>query len=260
VGTQYSQMNNDHYIQLEQSRVDLSNPAMFVPVAQSSLPGAQISSADAAGVITTRAAGEEFFSAGTNRRMWRFTAVNFLCHDMEALNDITRPADWIRQDVTRSPGGDSRIYHNTCVGCHAGMDPLAGAFAYFEWDDMAERVVFTAGQVQAKYLINDNTFRGGYVTMDDSWRNEWRAGPNAALGWRAAASSGNGPKSLGVEVASSRRFSECQVSKVFERLCLREPGDPTDRAEIQRVADVFEAQSYSMQRVFAEISTYCMGN
>jgi hypothetical protein len=260
VGTQYSQMNNDHYVQLEQSRVDLSNPALFVPVAQSALPGAQISSADAAGVITTRAAGEEFFAAGTNRRMWRFTAINFLCRDMEALNDITRPADWIRQDVTRSPGGDSRIYHNTCVGCHAGMDPLAGAFAYFEWDDMAQRVIYTPGQVQGKYLINDNTFRGGYVTMDDSWRNEWRAGPNAVLGWRAAASSGNGPKGVGIEVASSRAFSECQVTKVFERLCLREPGDPTDRAEIQRVADVFEAQTYSMQRVFAEISTYCMGN
>ena len=29
--------------------------------------------------------------------------------------------------------------------------------------------------------------------------------------------------------------------------------------ELQRIADVFEAQNYSMKRVFAETATYCMG-
>ena len=32
------------------------------------------------------------------------------------------------------------------------------------------------------------------------------------------------------------------------------------RAEVDRIADVFEAQSYSMKRVFAETASYCMGN
>jgi hypothetical protein len=256
----YSQTDNNHYAALEANRVDLSNPALLIPVTQSGLPGSQISAGDAAGVITTRAAGEAFFSGGTNRRMWRYTAKNFLCRDMEALNDITRPSDRIRQDVTRSPGGDSRIFHNTCVGCHSGMDPLAGAFAYFEWDADLMRVVFTRGQVQRKYLINATTFPYGYVTTDDHWANYWRSGPNAALGWRAAASSGNGPKSLGMEVAMSRAFSECQVNKVFEHLCLRPPSNPAERAEVSRIADVFEAQNYSMQRVFAEVAVYCMGN
>ena len=87
-----------------------------------------------------------------------------------------------------------------------------------------------------------------------------RSGPNAALGWGAGPGAGNGAKSLGLEVALSRGFSECKVEQVFERLCLRHPGDPQDRAEIQRVADVFEAQAYSMKRVFAELAAYCMGN
>ena len=39
--------------------------------------------------------------------MWRFTAMNYLCRDMEALKDTSRPTDRIRQDVNRSPGGDS---------------------------------------------------------------------------------------------------------------------------------------------------------
>jgi hypothetical protein len=29
---------------------------------------------------------------------------------------------------------------------------------------------------------------------------------------------------------------------------------------VSRIADVFEAQNYSMQRVFAEVAVYCMGN
>jgi hypothetical protein len=260
VGTAYSHTDNAHYEALEANRVDLSNPAFLIATTQSGLPGAQIAAGDAAGVLTTRAAGEAFFSAGTNRRMWRYTAMNFLCRDMEALNDITRPSDRIRQDVTRSPGGDSRIFHNTCVGCHSGMDPLAGAFAYFEWDANLMRVVFTRGQVQPKFLINATTFPYGHVTTDDHWSNYWRSGPNAALGWRAVDSSGYGPKSLGREVAMSRAFSECQVQKVFQHLCLRPPSNPAERAEVSRIADVFEAQNYSMQRVFAEVAVYCMGN
>ena len=260
VNTPYSHTNNDHYIELEQNRVDLSNPAMLVPVAQSGLPGAQIDAANTAGVLTTRAAGEAYFKAGTNRRMWRFTSMNFLCRDMEELNDITRASNWVRQDVTRSPGGDSRIFHNTCVGCHNGMDPLAGAFAYFEWDNDMERVIYTPGMVQNKYLINQDAFPFGYVTVDDSWENYWRNGPNAVLGWRAANASGNGPKGLGEEVAMSRAFSICQVEHVFERVCLRTPRDATERAEVDRIATVFEGQNYSMKRVFAEVAGYCRGN
>jgi hypothetical protein len=257
--TAYSHTDNLHYEALEAARVDLSNPAFLMARTQSGLPGAQIAAGDAAGILTTRAAGEAFFSGGTNRRMWRYTAMNYLCRDMEALNDITRPSDRIRQDVTRSPGGDSRIFHNTCVGCHSGMDPLAGAFAYFEWDATQMRVVFTRDQVANKFLINSTVFPYGYVTTDDHWANYWRNGPNAVLGWRAA-SSGNGPKSLGQEVAMSRAFSECQVQKVFQHICLRPPGNPAERAEVSRIADVFEAQNYSMQRIFAEVAVYCMGN
>ena len=48
--------------------------------------------------------------------------------------DITRPPDRIRQDPSRSPGGDSRVFLNQCIGCHSGMDALAGAFAYYNYD------------------------------------------------------------------------------------------------------------------------------
>jgi hypothetical protein len=260
VSSGYSQTDNMHYQQLEQNNVDLSDPTKLVAHPQSTLAGSQIMSTEAAGVITTRAAAMAYFSAGTDRRMWRFTGINFLCRDMEQLNDITRPADRIRQDVTRSPGGDSRIFHNTCVGCHSGMDGLAGSFAYYQWDPDAMRMVFTRGQVQPKFLINATNFPGGYVTVDDSWVNFWRVGPNSNLGFRAGGGSGHGAQSLGVEIENSRAFSECQVTKVFTRVCQHAPATAADFAQVQTIANDFEAQNYSMKRVFAETAAYCMGN
>ena len=255
---QYSHTDNAHYEELEGSRADLSNPGVLMAASQSGLPGAVLPSAATAGVVTTRAAGEAFFSAGTNRRMFRFTSMNYLCRDLEDLKDTTRPTDRIRQDVTRSPGGDSTIFLNHCSGCHSGMDPLAGAYAYFEWDGEAERVLYTGGEVQNKNLINAGAFPLGYVTESDAWENYWLAGPNAALGW-SGPEAGNGPKSLGQAIASTRAFSVCQVEKVLAQVCLRGVSSQEDRDEVERIADVFEAQNHSMKRVFAEVATYCMG-
>jgi len=257
VASSYSHTDNDHYEELDANGIDLSDPALFVRGAQSGLNGSQLVAAETAGIITTRAAGESFFSAGTNRRMWRFIAMNYLCRDMEDLHDISRPADRIRQDVGRSPGGDSALFANGCTGCHSGMDPLAGAFAFFEWDMDQGRTVYTRGEVQEKYLINANTFPGGYVTVDDRWDNFWRSGPNSALGWNGPSSGGFGPKTLGVEVTGSRAFSVCQVEKVFEQVCFREPSSDDDYAKVQEIASVFEDESYSLRRVFAETAVYC---
>ena len=136
--------------------------------------------------------------------------MNFLCRDMEALKDTSRPADRIRQDVNRSPGGDSEIFHTQCVGCHSGMDALAGAYAYFEWDAAQGRMVHTPGQVQGKYAINTGVFPGGHVTTDNSWINLWRTGQNAALGWNAA-EPGSG---LGAEGARRRGRAQPRVRGV----------------------------------------------
>ena len=243
----YSQTNNDHYRFLDDNFVDLGNPAMLAATTQSGLPGSQLSAADTAGVITTRAAGEAFFSGGTNRRMFRFTAMNYLCRDLEQLKDVSRPADRIRQDVSRSPGGDSTLFHNECIGCHSGMDPMAGAFAYFEWNADQMRVIHTPGLVSGKHLINANVFPGGYVTVDDRWDNFWRSGPMAGLGWRSPNAGGYGPKTFGQEVAMSRAFSMCQVEKVFQHVCFRPPQTQADSNAIESIATLFDTGGYRMQ-------------
>lgn len=259
VNPNYEQTSNAHYEALEEAGADLSNPAVLVRRMQSTLPGSQISANEAAGVVTTRAAAEAFFSGGTNRAMWRFTAINYLCRDLEQLHDVTRSGEWIRQDVSRSPGGDSEIFLNTCYGCHAGMDALSGAYAYFEWDATAGRMIHTPGVVQAKNLINGNVFPFGHITTDNGWVNLWREGPNSLLGWRGASDRGFGAKSLGAEIGASRAFSVCQVEKVFKHVCFHGPKNQTDRDAIEAIADTFEANgAYNLKDVFAGVAAHCM--
>ena len=253
----YSPSGNDHYAALESQGVNLKDD--LVRTTQSSASGIP---ADAtAGVLTSRAAAQAFFVVGTNRAMFRFTLMNHLCTDLEQVQDPTRPPDRIRQDVSRSPGGDSRLFLNNCVACHAGMDPLAQAFAYYDYDEAGGRLLYTHGQVRPKYFNNDETFRPGFVTPDDRWDNYWRQGRNALLGWDPSQpGSGQGAKSMGRELAGSERFARCQVEKVFRNVCFRAPSDAPDRARIDAMTASFKSNGYRLKRVFAEAATYCIGD
>jgi hypothetical protein len=211
-----------------------------------------------AGAMTTRAASEAFFIAGTNRAMFRFTLMNHMCMDLEQVHDTSIVPDRIRQDVSRSPGADSRVFLNNCIGCHAGMDPLAQAFAYYNFNDGSGTIEFTDGAVQPKYFNNNETFADGFVTPDDSWSNYWREGQNALLGWNGSLpGAGNGAKSLGQELAGTQAFAECQVTKVFNAVCLRDPVDGADRAQVQTMTNDFIGNNYDLRQVFAESADYC---
>lgn len=248
--------SNDHYLSMEQQGIDLRDN--LVADLQSNHYG--LPATATAGIMTSRAAAEAFFSAGTNRAMFRFTLMNHLCNDLEQVKDITRSPDRIRQDVSRSPGGDSRIFNNSCIGCHSGMDPLAQAFAYYNFDTGSQAIEFTPGFTQPKYHINENTFKYGFVTPDDHWDNYWREGQNALLGWDPGLpGSGDGAKSLGMELAGSEAFARCQVEKVFINVCLREPGNSMDRSRVDSITAAFKADNYNMKTVFAETAAYCKG-
>ncbi len=263
----YSNANNDHYAALEDSGENLGLESVLERTTQSSVTG--LSAGATAGVMTTRAGAKAFFVAGTNRAMFRFTMMNFLCRDLEQVKDTTRAPDRIRQDVSRSPGGDSRIFLNRCVGCHAGMDPLAQAFAYYNWtgEEGTEdgSLEYTAGSVQPKYHINEDNFRYGYVTPDDSWENYWRAGPNSALGWNSNpftgnAGSGSGAKSMGAELSHTDAFAECQVKQVFQTVCLHAPTTSADHSQVSSMVTNFEASNYNLQTAFTDAAVYCRGD
>jgi hypothetical protein len=253
----YSAANNAHFEWLEDKGVDLSTELQSGQ--QSTLLGTPANAT--AGVMTTRAAAEAFFAAGTNRANFRYTLLNHLCDDLEQLKDTTRSPDRIRQDVSRSPGGDSRLFMNNCVGCHSGMDPMAQAFAYYQYNETSGQMEYTPGMVQPKYFINGETFSPGFVTSNDSWDNYWRDGQNSLLGWSTSLTgSGNGAKSMGEELANSRAFASCQVKKAFRMVCLRDAVDSADRTKIETMTNNFENGGYMMKPVFAEAATFCMGD
>lgn len=276
----YANSNNQHYLALEglgPTAGNLADETILTRQTQSAITGLD---ADAtAGIMTSRAAARAFFYLGTNRAMFRFTLINHLCTDLEPLKDNSRIPDRVHQDVSRSPGGDSRIYLNSCVGCHAGMDGMMGAFAHYELDFRADgngnliedtaSLEYTPNAVQQKFLINENNFNPGYITGDDSWINYWRNGQNALLGWgdnypavaidASGHATGNGAKSLGMELANSDAFAQCQVTKAFRSVCLRDPGNVADRSEVDSIVSDFKT-GYQMKQVFRDVAAYCKGN
>jgi len=258
-----SATSNAHYEAAETNAVNLFTELR--QTTQSSVLG--IPAEATAGFLTSRAASEAFFIDGTNRAMFRFTMINHMCRDMEQVHDTSLPPDMIRQDVSRSPGGDSRIFLNNCIGCHSGMDPMARAFAFYDYDNgTAEapgsmRLVYTPGVVQSKYFNNNTNFAPGFVTPDAHWVNRWRKGQNSVLGWSPSLpGSGDGAKSLGSELGNSNAFAQCQVEKVFKTVCFRAPVNGTDRAQITTMTNNFKANGYRLKRVFAEAAVYCMGD
>ena len=269
----YNNNDNAHYEALEAQFVDLADG--LERTTQSSLNG--FPSGATAGVLTSRAAAKAFFYLGTNRAMLRFTLMNHMCTDLEPLKDNTRAPDRIRQDVSRSPGGDSRLFINNCLGCHSGMDPLAQAFAYYDYDFDVDTdptgesgaIVYnqqgvtdatTGTRVQSKYHNNATSFPYGFATPNDNWENYWRGGINQKLGWdNTIAGKGTGAKSLGEELANSQAFAQCQVKKVFKSVCLREAETDEDLNQINSTTESFKQNAYQLKRVFAEVGNYCMG-
>ena len=251
-----SASDNKHYQAADTAVLDIS--ANLVKTTQTAAYG--YTGASVAGLITTRAGVIQHFDAGTNRRGYNLNIINQTCHQMEQIMDTSLPSDRIRQDVAASPGGDSRVRLQSCVGCHSHMDPMAGAFAYYDFDETKGSMVYTAGTVNPKYFINASNNQYGYVTTDDSWESRIRLGgadKNIFNFDSALPGKGNGAASFGMEIAQSGAFASCQVTKAFKAVCLRAPASPKDGAEVDTLTASFKANGYKLKQVFADAALYC---
>jgi hypothetical protein len=70
---------------------------------------------------------------------------------------------------------------------------------------------------------------------------------------------GQGAAEMGRELANSRAFASCQVRKVFQTVCLRDPSDASDRAWLESTTDALPTSfGYAMKPVFAQAAAYCL--
>jgi hypothetical protein len=226
-----------------------------------------------AGILTAPDFGVSYLVAGTNRRPIKYLMDRFLCQSLDQLMDVTLPDSWVRRDVDRSPGGDSRTYKRRCIGCHSGIDALAGAFAHLDSpNNIGKLYYYDNGQlspceqnseyvpVVEKMNRNCQNYPAGHRVRDSSWVNMWVTPKYASLGWRGA-TSGTDVKELGQMLARSEAFSNCMAERVFNYACLRSP-DTAEEAKLKDIARVFESDMhYSMKSLIARVATEptCMG-
>jgi hypothetical protein len=84
-----------------------------------------------------------------------------------------------------------------------------------------------------------------------------RGGVNSLLGWDPKQSgSGNGAKSLGMELEGSDAYANCQVARVFKYVCFRAPTNAGDRSQVATMISTFKS-GYSLRQVFADAAVYC---
>src|SRR5690606_37272086 len=86
------------------------------------------------GIFTTKRWGEEFFSAGTNRRNWEYAVRLLYCVPLSSVNSFDVPDVYIRRDVPRSNNGDPSVFVRDCKGCHSTMDAAVPAFLQYDYN------------------------------------------------------------------------------------------------------------------------------
>lgn len=253
----YNPTKNDMYAEAEAFNVPLSNKKYFKLSQQNTYT---VRNPEAiAGIFSTRAWAEAYYSDGTNRASFAYFAKNFLCLEMEELNDTTIPDFRVRRDVDRAPGGKAETYKTFCVGCHAGQDALGGAFAYY---DFKGKLVYrehddTDGPVALKYNRN-NVYPNGKITQSDSWINLWNEGQNAYIGW-GEQTSGNGVKSLGKMFSETKQVRSCLADQVFTKVCGRKAESDEDKNLISVIAQKFDEDG-NMKNLFINAAIACSGN
>ena len=219
--------SNDHYVALEIDDARPASTGSSSPTTQSAR--LRHAAAATAGAITTRAAAEAFFIAGTNRAMFRFTLMNHMCQDMEQVHDTSRAAGSHPPGRERSPGGDSRVFLNNCIGCHSGMDPLAQAFAYYDFDETASAGMRRTRRARCSRSTSTTTtnFKPRLRHAGRPLEQPLAPGPERAarLELATARLEATAPSRWARSSPARTAFAQCQVKKVFKAVCLRDPVD-----------------------------------
>ena len=286
----YSPINNQHHGCLQHNDLkenlerkkqsELSSQNARAPGAEPFPPQVQLSfplpDNAIAGIISTRAFGKAFFSAGTNRRATAFVLKNFLCRPIESLSDTSLIESYIRQDVDREAGigedgeeeeedddDDNTLFKRKCKGCHAGMDAISGWTVYYDYRDTNTDLnagVHYANTVGEKITRNVIDGYGQQAPSDNSFVNLWTKGQNADVGW-GEKSSGKGARDFGEMITETKAFATCLASQVYHSVCFTEPQTQDSKvlAAINKIAASFaKDDEYNMRKMFVDTAMSCL--
>ena len=257
--------SNDHFADLDALSINLSevlkmNPGQMILQSRSNTI---VYNPDPAGVLTSRAFMGAHAIAGTNRRPVEYTFRQFLCAPIEEWADSAASDARIGRDIDRYPGGDHTRFQVSCKGCHTVMDGFRGAFA--KWDFSSNAIINRDVQINSagnpetgvvgKMGNNNSVFPQGFVTRDNSFVNNANGVANQEkFGWRGDSQTGFGVKDFGRMIASSQRFSECMVERVFESVCRKEISINSNPQFIRDHAKRFEGLNYDLKKLFRMVS------
>ena len=154
------------------------------------------------------------------------------------------------------------MFLNNCIGCHSGMDPMAQAFAYYDYDETAGSMRLHAGRRAAEVLQQQGHVPGRLLDAGRQLGQLLAQGPNSLLGWDGALPGrGSGAKSLGRELAHSDAFAALPGREGLpQRLLPRAERCAGSRRGAGDDRESFKSSGYQLKRVFAEAATYCMGD
>jgi hypothetical protein len=206
------------------------------------------------GILTSQSFALRNLSAGTNRRPVRAAFDRFLCTKIDQWKNPKLSDRFVGRDIDRYPGNNPSTYQNQCIGCHAPMDSLRGAWANF---DLRGGKVFWQPRPHPKYSNNSSTYEGGFETKTDYWQNLLTQPENKIwFGWRGPME-GNGPVEFGRMVSESQRFQKCMVTRVVEEICphtLSETLETKYKTEFTRIFENFRENHYKMRDLFVDIA------
>jgi hypothetical protein len=175
------------------------------------------------GLFTTQQYSKILFEAGTNRRAVIHLIEDWNCRPVSQLMDFTLPDLWVGRDVDRRPGGNSEVYISRCIGCHAGMDALRGAFARV---DFANDTLYNSARIHPKMSSNSDIFPYGHQTESTDFKNFWIQGPS--LGQDLS-----GPRDFMEILMRSPDFGSCMVKRIAQQLC---PASPISNSDAQTLS------------------------
>lgn len=250
-GTKPTFANNTHFENLDKNLTNLRKTLVKASPQYTE-------NKETSGIFTSRGWAKAHYIMGTNRRAVEYTFNVFMCRPIESMMDFTISDEFVRRDVDRQPGGVYKTYQTRCVGCHAGIDALGGAFARFDFVN-ENLTYYPSPNVAPKVNINNHVYPAGAVVSSDSWENLWLYNQNELLGWRGP-TRGKGLKEFATMIANSKGFSTCMAQRVFSSICNRDPKD-TERKMIEAAGASFETNKYNLKSLFEEIAVLpsCLG-